>query len=457
MNNLPAHPSSFKDPAGFMFVADGIYYRQVNIAGSEDYSLLMNSGLFEKLTLKKRLIPHSEVDSIKSDSSKWFKTLLPEQLPFISYPYEWSFDQLKDAALLTINIQKQALNHGMTLKDATPFNVQWLNGKAIFIDTLSFEKHNDGEPWVAYKQFCECFLAPLLLMHYRGDELNKLLVGFPNGIPLPVVSSLLPFKTKLNLNLYLHIHLQAKMQKKGADDKQQNKRQLSTTQLINIIESLRDLIKKLSANNSKTTWNNYYDETILSNNYLQHKQELVKKFLSPLSFETVTDLGANKGEFSLLLKDKAKKIIAVDFDTVCINNLYLYIKSQKLSNIYPLAIDLSNPSPAIGWANEERNSFWNRINTDVLMALALIHHLAISFNISFPMMAELFSSKTNYLLIEFVPKNDPKVQQLLSHRKDIFDHYKQTDFEESFSNYFEILKKETIQSTDRILYLMKRK
>ncbi|MBI1779761.1 MAG: SAM-dependent methyltransferase [Sphingobacteriales bacterium] len=457
MNNLPAHPSSFKDPAGFMFVADGIYYRQVNIFGSEDYSLLMSSGLYEKLISKNRLIRHTEIDNIKSEASQWFKTLQPEQLPFISYPYEWSFDQLKDAALLTLTIQKEALNHGMTLKDATPFNVQWLNGKAIFIDTLSFEKHKDGEPWIAYKQFCECFLASLLLMHYRNNELNKLLVSFPNGIPTPIVSSLLPFKTKLNLNLYLHIHLQAKMQKKGADDKQQNKRSLSTTQLVNIIESLRNLIKKLSPVSAKTTWNNYYDETILSNAYLQHKQELAKSFLSAIQFNSLIDLGANKGEFSLLFKDKAAKIVAADFDAACINELYLHIKSQKLNNIFPLVIDLANPSPAIGWANEERNSFWNRVNTDVIMALALIHHLAISFNISFAMMAELFSQKTNYLLIEFVPKHDPKVQQLLSHRKDVFDHYTQTDFEQSFSVYFQVLKKETIQTTDRILYLMKTK
>lgn len=457
MNNLPAHPSSFKDPAGFIFIAEGIYYRQVNQAGSKDYSLLMSSGLYEKLISKNRLIRHTEIDTIKSDASQWFKTLQPEQLPLISYPYEWSFDQLKDAALLTLTIQKEALNYGMILKDATPFNIQWLNSKAIYIDTLSFEKHKEGEPWVAYKQFCECFLAPLLLMHYRGNELNKLLVSFPNGIPLPIVSSLLPFKTRFHLNLYLHIHLQAKMQKKGADDKQQNKRHLSTTQLINIIESLRHLIKKLSASCAKTTWNNYYDETILSNDYLMHKQELVKSFLTPLTFNSLTDLGANKGEFSLQFKDTASKIVAADFDASCINELYLHIKSQKLNNIFPLVIDLANPSPAIGWANKERNSFWDRINTEVILALALVHHLAISFNISFAMMAERFSQKTKYLLIEFVPKGDPKVQQLLSHRKDVFENYDQTTFENSFLVYFEILNKETIQTTNRILYLMKRK
>ncbi|HET9056872.1 MAG TPA: class I SAM-dependent methyltransferase [Chitinophagaceae bacterium] len=457
MNNTSIFPASFKDPAGFIFLYEGIYYRQVNHSYAEDYDLLIGSGLYQRLVTQKKLIAHTEVTDIKADKNTWYKTLLPEQLSFISYPYEWGFEQLKDASLLTLNIQLEALKYGMSLKDATPFNIQWIEGKPVFIDTLSFEKYKENNPWIAYKQFCETFLAPLLLMHYRNNDLNKLLVNFPNGIPIPLTASLLPFKTKLNLPIFLHIHLHAKLQKRYKEDNPQRKSHLSTKQLINIINSLRNLIKKLSVPENKTNWNNYYDETILSKEYLSEKQKLVSDMLSLIRFKTAVDLGANTGEFSLMLCHKAEKVIAVDFDSACINNLYLHAKAKKITNLYPLVIDLSNPSPAIGWANEERNSFWQRINADLIMALALVHHLAISFNLNFSLIADLLSKKTTYLLIEFVPKNDPKVQQLLRHRKDVFENYTEEAFEKKFSAYFDITKKQIIETTSRVLYLMKRK
>lgn len=457
MNSSPSHPASFKDPAGFIFKVDGIYYRQVNQSYSEEYNLLMNSGLYEKLVQQKRLIAHTEVDNYKSNDEKWYKTLQPRQLDFISYPYEWSFDQLKDAALLTLQIQKESLRYGMSLKDATPFNIQWLNGKPIFIDTLSFEKYTEGESWVAYKQFCESFLAPLLLMRYRNHELNKLLVSYPNGVPLTMVADLLPGKTKFNLSIYLHIHLQAKFQRKPGAGQSSKKNHLGLTQLNNIIESLYGCIKKLQPQKQITTWNNYYEETILSKDYLVAKEQLVRDFLSLTEHKTILDLGANTGEFSLLAAQTTEKIISADFDADCINHLYNQTKQNKIKIIFPLVINISNPTPAIGWANTERESFWQRINVDLIMALALVHHLCISGNISFPMLAELLKNKCRYLVIEFVPKSDPKVQQLLSYRKDVFEEYTEPNFEKAFSNHFMIIKKDTVTSTNRVLYLMKNK
>ncbi|MGE5108396.1 MAG: hypothetical protein ACM3H8_12675 [Sphingobacteriales bacterium] len=457
MNSLPSHPASFKDPAGFIFKVDGIYYRQVNQSYSEEYNLLMSSGLYERLVQQKKLIAHTEIESHKSNEEKWFKTLLPQQLDFISYPYEWCFDQLKDAALLTLQIHKESLKAGMSLKDATPFNIQWLNGKPVFIDTLSFEKYTEGEPWVAYKQFCESFFAPLLLMRYRNQELNKLLISYPNGVPLTIAADLLPAKTKFNLSTYLHIHLQARFQRKAGDGQSTKKNHLGLEQLNNIIESLYSCIKKLELQKQKTTWNNYYEETILSKDYLAAKEQFVKEFISLSDHKTILDLGANTGEFSLLAAQTSERVIAADFDADCINNLYNQTKQNKNKNIFPLVINISNPTPAIGWANKERESFWQRINVDLVMALALVHHLCISGNISFTMLADVFKTKCRYLIIEFVPKADPKVQQLLNYRKDIFEEYTEPNFEKTFSNYFVIIKQETIISTNRILYLMKNK
>ena len=180
--------SSFRDPDGFIFKdVNKIIYRQINQSYKENYLLLKNSGLYEKLIHKKMLIAHQEIEEIIFEEKNHFKTILPEQIPFISYPYEWCYDQLKDAALLTLDLIKLSLEHGMVLKDATPFNIQFHKGECLFIDTLSFEKYIDGSPWIAYRQFCENFLAPLLLAHYSENNLNQILTVFPDGIPLNYV------------------------------------------------------------------------------------------------------------------------------------------------------------------------------------------------------------------------------------------------------------------------------
>lgn len=455
MNNLYAHPASFKDPAGFIFLKDGVYYRQVNNSAAADYDLLMNSGLYEKLVKQKKLIPHAEVSAPVSDTSVHYKTILPEQLSFTSYAYEWCFEQLKDAALTTLQIQKTALEHGMILKDATPFNIQFKDGRPVFIDTLSFQKYTEGDSWVAYKQFCESFLAPLLLMCYRDLSLNSLLLTHLNGIPLTIAAKLLPAKTKFNLGIYLHIHLQAKFQLKAFAGNTTGKKKLGLQQLKNITSSLINLTQKLQLPKQKTAWNNYYDETILSKEYFNAKQKLVTDFLLNTEYKIVLDLGANTGEFSFLAAEKAEKVIAADFDTACINRLYTLTKEQQFKNIFPVVINAANPTPATGWANRERESFLERANADVILALALIHHLCITANITLAMIASLLKTKCKYLVIEFIPKSDPKVQQLLCYRQDVFTDYTMEKFEENFSAYFIIQKKQLITGTGRILYLMK--
>ena len=206
--------ASFRDPSGFLFTRNGILYRQINRAYAEDYARLMDSGLYEKLVKANLLIPHVEVDQAPAEKEAAFKVVQPERAPFISYPYEWSFSQLKDAALATLSIHKRALKLGMSLKDASAYNIQFVRGKAMLIDTLSFEIYKEGEPWIAYKQFCQHFLAPLALMSYRDIRLNQLLRIYIDGVPLDLASALLPFRTKLNFGLLTHIHVHADSQKR---------------------------------------------------------------------------------------------------------------------------------------------------------------------------------------------------------------------------------------------------
>jgi hypothetical protein len=208
-------PGSFRDPAGFLFYLKKKLYRQVNQSYKEDYDLLIDSGLYQKLVEQEALIPHQEVDILFPQPLNGYKVIQPEFIPFISYPYEWSFSQLKDAALTTLKIQKIAFQHGMSLKDSSAFNIQFHMGKPLFIDTLSFEKYKEGEPWVAYRQFCQHFLAPLTLMSRRDIRLGQLLRIYIDGIPLDLAASLLPFSTRLNMSVYMHIVFHGKIQKVG--------------------------------------------------------------------------------------------------------------------------------------------------------------------------------------------------------------------------------------------------
>jgi len=193
------HPSSFRDPSGFIFSFNGELYRQVNHSFREHFDFFISSGLYKTVVEKKLLIPHEEITGDFGTAPERYKILKPEKIHCISYPYEWCFDMLKDAALLTLQLAKESLHYGMFLKDATPYNIQWHKDRLIFIDSLSFEKYDEGKPWIAYRQFCEYFLGPLLLMHYRQTSLHELQLAYPAGIPLQITTKLLPWKSRLSI------------------------------------------------------------------------------------------------------------------------------------------------------------------------------------------------------------------------------------------------------------------
>jgi len=450
------HTSSYRDPSGFIFEKEGIIYRQVNQVFKEDFDFFTSSGCCENLIKKGLLIPHEIIEENYTGQKDYYKTLRPDQVPFISYAYEWSFDMLKDAALLTLQLLKESLSYGLILKDATPFNIQWYKGKLIFIDSLSFEKYDEQKPWIAYRQFCECFLSPLLLMHYTKQPLQQLLLAYPEGIPLPITKSLLPGKTKLSLHIYLHIHLHAKISSKN-NSNSSRQAHFSKQKLLNLISSLETILHKVKAPAQQTTWSEYYDEASQRNNYLEEKKKLMNDWVGSLtSVKTAADLGANDGVFSKLLAGHNIATIATDFDPLCINNLYKEIKDTNFSGLQPMIIDLSNPSPAIGVNNTERTSFIDRIQVNLATALALIHHLAIGKNIPFEKVADMFSKISDYLIIEFVPKEDEKVQLMLQNKEDIYTAYTEENFEKSFETYYTIQRKEKVGSSGRTLFLMKR-
>lgn len=461
---VKTNSGSFRDPSGFVFERNGTIFRQINTCYRRDFEALHESGLLRLLQESGVLVIHEDVGTENAISSEAFKIIKPERIPFISYPYEWSFSQLKDAALLTLSIQKKALEKNLSLKDASTYNIQFKNGKPIFIDTTSFEHYVEGKPWVAYGQFCQHFLAPLSLMSTTDVRLSQLLKVHLDGVPLDLTSRLLPFSTLFRPGLFFHLHLHASFQRKYAAQNRYLERisrkgppKIARAKLLGIIENLKETVQNIHWKPSGSHWIDYDDFSNYTLAAISHKKQIVEEFLTMSTPKTMWDLGANKGTFSRIACSKGTMVIAFDSDCAVVEKNYLRCKADSESMILPLVMDLTNPSSAIGWNNSERQSMLQRGPADMALALALIHHLCIGNNLSFKMVAEFLSAICTWLILEFVPKDDSQTQRLLRTRKDIYCHYNKNEFVGSFGCFFHILSEKQILESKRSIFFMKRK
>ncbi len=370
--------------------------------------------------------------------------------------------QYKHAALLTLKIQKLCLKNNFILKDASAFNITFHEGKPIFIDTLSFDFYQENNPWLAYKQFIMHFLGPLVLTKYFGQDHLKTLSQNLEGISLQKLSQLLPFKSYFSPTILTNIHLLAKYDKKYESDKKKVNNNLSKASQIKLLDGLYDFISKLSVNEN-SEWDHYYNQINYNDAAYQYKKEVVKDWFSSTKGETLIDIGGNDGTFSRELKDVAKLIIVADVDANAVEQNYNQVLKNKEKKILPIVADVLNPSANYGFNNEERFSFIERVkdsNLDGCLALAVIHHITLSGNIPFSFSARFFSQMSPNLLIEFPTRADSWVQFLLDSKrefKDHFDFYNEENFEKEYAVYFEIIKKEKIESSERILYSLKRR
>ncbi len=450
-------PSSFRDPSGFLFQRDGVIYRQVNRVYREDYDRLMESGLYRALVDDDLLIPHEEVGLAPSVPELAYKIIQPEAIPFISYPYEWCFSQLKDAALTTLRIQRKALEVGMTLRDSSSYNIQFRHGRPVFIDTLSFGRYTEGQPWIAYGQYCQHFLAPLALMGYRDVRLRRLLRTYIDGLPLDLASSLLPWRTRLRFSLLSHIHLHARSQRHFADRQVDVKqRKVGRYALLGIINSLESAVKGLRWMAGGTEWADYYQDTNYSTQAFEDKKKIVAGFLERVAPATAWDLGGNVGVFSRLASERGASTVCFDVDPAAVEKNYSFCRQAAETPMLPLVLDLTNPSPGIGWEGRERMSLQERGPADVVLALALVHHLAISNNVPLSRIAGFLGDISRWLVIEYVPKEDSQVQRLLATREDVFPGYTQEAFEREFGRLFTITDTAPVEESRRTLYLMQR-
>lgn len=455
MSSRSAAPASFRDNAGFVYFSDGQPYRHVNRSYRDDFNMLKASGLYRELTELGLMVKHEEVPFDGEEFPNALAILKPERVPMVSYPYEWSFSQLREAALCTLEIQVRALNKGMSLKDASSYNIQFLRGMPTLIDTLSLERYEEGEPWIAYKQFCQHFLGPLALMANVTPEMSSLLRSNIDGVPLRLTSKLLPFRTKFNLGLMLHIHAHASSQQRhGKGGAKVGK--VSKLGLLGLVDSLRRTIEKMDWRPPGTEWGDYYENTNYSQSAMDSKKAIVRELLSSQRLKTVWDIGANTGAFSRIAAERAEAVVAWDIDPVAVDQHYAMVRMSDIRNILPLVVDLTNPSPALGWAHVERDSFMQRSNADLVLALALVHHLAIGNNVPLGEVARFFASLGPRLVIEFVPKSDSQVQRMLLARKDIFSGYTQKNFEQEFSAFYAIRDVRPVADTERLIYSMER-
>ncbi len=449
------HPASYRNPSGFIFISNKEIYRQINPSYKEHFDYFINSGCYTHLYKNGWVIGHQEVSNEMAPFPGAYKVIKPERISFVTYPYEWGFDMLKEAALLTLVVLKEALKFDMVLKDASPYNVQWRDGRFVFIDTLSFEKFS-SKPWIAYRQFCEHFLGPLLIMGYQKIPPHQLLLAYPEGIPLGTVKKILPFRARFSFSVYLHIYLHSRFSNNNTGV--QKNTSFDKKKLNQLVSSLEALVKGIHINKTASVWSTYYEEGIENPDYLAVKKAKVAEWISKLSNkENILDIGCNTGEFSFIAAQHFNNVYAADFDASCINQLYQANKKAGIKNLQPFILDLTNPSPASGFNGKERMSFMQRNPSDTILALALLHHLVIGKNIPLENVADFFYEIGSLFIIEFVSINDRKAQGMLKEKNGICHTYTEEHFIAVFSAGFIIEDSFRIPGTERVLYFLRKK
>ena len=347
-----------------------------------------------------------------------------KSIPVVTYPYEWSFSQLKQAALLTLDVTLLALKHGLTLKDATAFNVQPYKGGMVFIDHTSFEPTDNKMPWRPYSQFCKHFIAPLLMASRTGRHINKHFRLNLDGVDLGEAVAALPFKDRFNPAILTHIYMHHNLTKsyEHSNDQPQNIKRRGDQRAY--IEHLRRVISAIKPPRYCTEWHDYYANTNYEDTAFVEKERLIQETIGDKQYPCIWDLGANNGHFSRLVASSADMVISMDIDHAAVDFNVSENARQNFTHIYPLVMDITNPSPALGFANQERLPIGERAQPNLMMALALIHHLTITYNIPFHMVAEHLRSYNAELIIEFVGRDDSQVKKLLCNKDDPYDHYK---------------------------------
>ncbi len=459
-------PGSFRDRTSRVFYRDGVVLRGLNPHAAQEWEVLNTKPFFRQFMAAGKIVQTEQVEPIDSSPSprdkQWSVILNHQTIPFISYPYEWSFSMLQDAALLQLELQDAALRADMTLKDATPFNIQWSGSQPVFIDIPSFERLTPGEPWVGYRQFCQLFLYPLFLQAYKDLPFQPWLRGNLEGIEPAQCAQLMSLRDVLRPGVLSHVILQAKAQSSYAQTDRNLKKDLRQAgfhkALIQAnVSRLRKQVAKLTWKQTISTWSDYTGALPYTDREQAQKVDFVRRVTHSRNWKLVLDLGCNTGTFSRIAAENADYVLAMDIDALVIERFYKALKQEQSPNILPLIGNVADPAPNLGWRGLERKALVERGRPDLTLCLALLHHVVISAHIPLREFITWLASLNTALVIEFVTRDDPMVQTLLRHKADRYADYDLEYFERCLADAFEIDQQETLEAGTRRLYYARSK
>lgn len=466
-----AEPGSFRDRDSRVVVTGDAIYRALSPEGAEDWDALAATPLLETLVSRGDLVATDEVDAdrLEAAGSATGTDLLPtgvdrvlehERIPFVSYPYEWTFSMLQDAALLQLDLGIATIENGLNLKDATPYNVQFRGAKPVFIDVGSFEQLPEGEPWVGYRQFCMLYLYPLLFQAHKDLPFHPWLRGSIDGIePIDAIKVFSLFD-RLRRGVFMHTSVHARLDRRanrsgpGEAAANAKKRQTKPEQNRAMMGGLRRLVSKLRWKAGETSWSGYRQDNTYSDEDDRAKQEFVAAVAAAEQPALTWDMGCNDGAYSRISAEHSDLVIAFDFDHATVEALYRSLREEGNTKILPLVSNLADPSPALGWRGLERKTLADRGAPDLMLALALIHHVSISANIPIADFLQWARDLGTTLLIEFPKRTDPMVEALLANKHEGANpDYELGNFERELDRRFTVERREELPSGDRVLFL----
>lgn len=462
MTDARLEPGSFRDRTARVFVSGDGILRGLNQQALDNWERLRSSRLFSRFSASGALVRTERVTDLDTNGRgpelrEWAAVLHHERIPFVSYPYEWCFGMLRDAACLQLDLLVAALDEGMVLKDATPFNVQWRGAQPVFIDIASFQPLGPGEPWPGYRQFCRTFLYPLQLQAYRGVPFQPWLRGSLEGIASDHCWRMLSPRDWFRPGVFTDVYLQAKAEARYADTGRNVRGEIRaagfTPALIAAnVKRLRKIVQGLRWAPGESVWSEYATHNSYEAAEAARKQAFVRDVAASRRWRLAWDIGCNTGTFSRIAAEHADTVVALDADAVAIERFYQDIKREQNRTILPLVFDLADPSPGLGWRGRERMPLADRGRPDLVLCLALIHHAVIGANIPLGEFVEWLSGLGADLVIEFVTREDPMVQRLLSNKDDQYDDYQLERFELELRQRFHVERQMTVSDGKRVLY-----
>ncbi len=455
-----ADPGSFRDPRSRVFVDGADVWRGLSAEGLADFEAFAATPTFAAATQAGDLVGTEVVEPgatpLRDD---WPGVLRHERIPVVTYPYEWSFSMLRDAARLQLDLAQRALADGILMKDASSYNVQFRGARAVFIDVGSFEVLQPGEPWAGYRQFCELYLNPLYLQAIAGIPFQPLLRSSVSGISPTVAAAAIGGRKRLRRDLFTHVRLHARAEARYADADRDVRGEMRragfgpriiAAQIANLARAVERTEWKLA----ESTWSTYSTRGHYTDRDLDAKADFVARATSQTGAQTVLDLGANDGRFSRVALDAGASLaVAVDGDHLVVDHLYRELRATGEHRVLPLVIDLADPSPSTGWRSRERPGFVERVRPDLTLCLAVVHHLALTNTVPFDEIVAFLRELGAPLVVEMPHRDDPMAARLLGRKRDgLFDHYDVPHWEAALEQRFEVLEQTTLPSGHRTMY-----